>query len=114
MIEEFFELSGITEDPLLFDQLVENDFSPPLENSVLIAVSRVLKRGVVGNKTVLMTQKGKGIILRDIDTQEELKVDDLDRFYDLEGARQGLREIVAQMPAGEGGPEMVEGTGRFA
>jgi len=112
--DKFFELSGITEDLLLFDQLVENNFSPPIENSVLIAVSRVLKRGVVGNKTVLMTQKGKGIILRDIDTQEELKVDDLDRFYDLEGARQGLREIMAQLPAGEGGPEMVEATGRFA
>jgi len=112
--ERFFELSGITEDPVLFDQLVKNNFSPQIENSVLIAVSRILKRGVVGNKTVLMTQKGKGIILRDIDTQKEQKVDDLDPFYDLEGARQHVSQIIEQLITDDDGSEVVETTGRFA
>jgi len=61
-----------------------------------------------------MTQKGKGIILRDIGSQEELKVDDLDRFYDLEGARQHIGQIIEQLIPNEGGSEIVEATGRFA
>jgi len=114
LMEKLFELSGITEDPVLFDQLVKNNFSPQIENSVLIAVNRILKRGVVGNRTVLMTQKGKGIILRDIDTQEEQKVDDLDPFYDLEGARQHVSQIIDQLITDEDGSEVVETIGRFA
>ena len=112
--EKFFELSGVTEDPVLFDQLVRNNFTSQIENTVSVAVSRILKKGVVGNKTVLMTQKGKGIVLKDIDTQKEFKVDDLDRFYDHEGARQHVSQIIEQLIANEVGPEVVEVTGRFA
>jgi putative nucleotidyltransferase with HDIG domain len=112
--ERFFELSGINEDSALFDQLVKNNFSPQIENSVLIAVNRILKKGVVGNKTVLMTQKGKGIILRDIDTQKEQKTNDLEPFYDLEGARQYISQIIEQLITDEGGSGVVEITGQFA
>jgi len=112
--EKFFELSGISEDPHLFDQLVNNSFSPQIENSVLAAVNRILKKGVVGDRAALMAQKGKGIILRDIGSQEELKVDDLDRFYDLEDARQHVGQIIEQLIPNEDGPEIVEATGRFA
>jgi len=99
--ETFFEILGIIDNPALFDQLVEHGFSSAIEESVLEATSRILDRGVVGNSTVLMTQKGKGIILRDIDTQQELKVDELDRFYDLEGARQHVGQIINRLLANE-------------
>ncbi|MBW2076229.1 MAG: HDIG domain-containing protein [Deltaproteobacteria bacterium] len=99
--ETFFEILGIIDNPALFDQLVEQGFSSAIEESVLEATSRILDRGVVGNSTVLMTQKGKGIILRDIDTQQELKVDELDRFYDLEGARQHVGQIINRLLANE-------------
>lgn len=99
--ETFFEILGITDNPALFEQLVEHGFSSTIEESVLAATSRILERGVVGNSTVLMTQKGKGIILRDIDTQQELKVDELDRFYDLEGARQHVGQIINRVLANE-------------
>lgn len=99
--EKFFEILGITDNPALFEQLVEQGFSSTIEESVLAATSRILERGVVGNSTVLMTQKGKGIILRDIDTQQELKVDEPDRFYDLEGARQHVGQIIDRLLANE-------------
>ncbi|MBW1714782.1 MAG: HDIG domain-containing protein [Deltaproteobacteria bacterium] len=94
--EEFFELSGVNADPVLFDQLMKNGFSPQIENTVLSAANRIFQRGVVGDNTVLMSQKGKGIILRDIDSQTELKVDDLGRFYDPESARQHISQIIDQ------------------
>jgi putative nucleotidyltransferase with HDIG domain len=99
--ETFFEILGITDNPALFEQLVEQGFSSTIEESVLAATSRILERGVVGNSTVLTTQKGKGIILRDIDTQQELKVGELDSFYDLEGARQHVGQIINRVLANE-------------
>ena len=112
--DKFFELLGITGDPVLFDELVKADFSSQIENNALIAVNRILEKGVAENKTVLMTQKGKGIILLDIDTQEELKVNDLDRFYDLEGARQHIGQIIDQNITNEDGPQIAATTGRLA
>ena len=112
--EKFFELLRITEDPVLFEQLVKNNFSSHIENTGLIAVNRILDKGIVGNKAVLMTQKGKGIILRGIDTQKELKVTDLDPFYDLESARQHVSEIIDQLTIKEGGSEISATIERFA
>ncbi|UCG65668.1 MAG: HDIG domain-containing protein [Deltaproteobacteria bacterium] len=111
--EIFFELSGITADPVLFDQLMKNGFSPQAENTVLTAANRIFQKGVVGDNTVLMSQKGKGIILRDIDTQTELKVDDLGRFYDPESARQHISQIIEQNLTEETGSDTAASIGRF-
>lgn len=111
--ETFFELSGITADPALFAQLMKNGFSPQIENTVLTAANRIFQKGVVGDNTVLMSQKGKGIILRDIDTQTELKVDDLDRFYDPESARQHISQIIDQSLTEETGSDTAASIGRF-
>jgi putative nucleotidyltransferase with HDIG domain len=97
--ERFFDILGITDDPALFEQLVEHGFSSRIEQAVLSATSRIFERGVVTNTAVLMTQKGKGIILRDVDTQQELKVYDLDRFYDLEEAHQQVAQMAGQLLA---------------
>jgi putative nucleotidyltransferase with HDIG domain len=100
--EKFYEILGITDNPVLFEQLVEHGFSSKIEESVLFATDPILDRGVVGDSTVLMTQKGKGIILRHVDSQQELKVDELDRFYDLEGARQHVEQIIRRVLANDG------------
>jgi hypothetical protein len=104
--DQFFELLGITLNPTLFEQLVDHSFSRDIEESVLSATGRILERGVVSSSTVLMPQKGKEIILRDVDTQQEFKVDDLDRFYDLQGARQHASQITRRLLANEDKDEM--------
>jgi len=109
---KFFGFLGISEYPVLFDQLVKNNFSS--QNNVLIALNRILEKGVVGNKIVLMTQKRKGIILRNIDTQKELKVDDLYRFFDLESARQYVSQIIDKIITNEDKSEIVATTTRLA
>jgi hypothetical protein len=111
--EIFFELTGITADPVVFDQLMKNGFSPQIENTVLTAANRIFQKGVVGDNTVLMSQKGKGIILRDIDTQTELKVDDLGRFYDPESARQHISQIIDQNLTEETGSDTAARIGRL-
>jgi len=112
--DKVFELLGITGDPGLFYGLVKAGFSSQIENNAQIAVNRILEKGIVENKTVLMTQKGRGIILLDTDTQKGLTVDDLDRFYDLEGARHHIGQIIDQNATDEDGPQIVATTGRLA
>jgi putative nucleotidyltransferase with HDIG domain len=111
--ETFFEISGLTGDPILFDQLMKNGFSLRIENTVLAAADRIFQKGVVGDNTVLMSQKGKGIILRDIDTQTELKIDDLGRFYDPEGASQHISQIIEQDLTEETGSDTAASIARF-
>ncbi len=86
--ERFFEILDIGPDHGIFDTLVKNRFAKEVEQATIGLVTQVLNNGVVSNKMMLMSQSGKGIILRDIHTERELKVNNLDRFYGLKGARQ--------------------------
>jgi putative nucleotidyltransferase with HDIG domain len=112
--EKFFELLGIANEPIFFDQLMKNRFSAQIENTLLVAVNRIFQKGVVADNTILMSQEGKGIILRDIDTQTALEVNDLGRFYDLEGARLHVGQIIEQSMTDEPEPETVATTVELA
>jgi len=61
-------------------------FSPEAEKAVIGLVTDLFHSGVVGNKMMLMSQSGKGIILHNIHDGKEDKVLDLERFYDLKTA----------------------------
>ena len=112
--DKFFDLLEITEDSVLFDRLVKDNFSSHIDNSASITINQILEKGVVGNKKVLMTQKGKGIILRDIDTQQELKIDDFDRFYNLESALQYFNQAINKLIKNKNVGDMVTTTKHFA
>ena len=112
--EKFFELLGINSDPALFDNLLRDKFSPHIMNTLLIVLNRVFQKGVIQESTGLISQKGKGIILQNIDTQVKLKVNDVDRFYDLKGARQHVSKIVSQNAQAEISPESVATTVKLA
>ena len=112
--EKFFDLLEVTEDSVLFDQLVQNHFSPHIDNSASVILTEILKKGVVGNKKVLMTQKEKGIILRDIDTQKELKIHDFDRFYHIESALHYFNQTIDHLMKDENLSDISAITNRFA
>lgn len=82
----FFETLDIPENNPLFHTLMMNDFSPMAESAVIGLVSDVFKRGVVGNQVMLMSYRGKGIVLQNIKDGKEAEVFGLDRFYDLKTA----------------------------
>ena len=85
--KQFFDILQIPYDGPLIASFLKNDFSPEAQELILAMDGQVFKRGVVGNKAMLMNQAGKGIMLHDIRSGEETKVTDLDRFYDVEDAR---------------------------
>jgi putative nucleotidyltransferase with HDIG domain len=94
--EKFFNILDINEDTVFFDRLLQHNFSSLIDRNASVIINQILEKGVVGNKKLLMAQKGKGIILRDIDTQQEHKITDLDRFYNLEGALQYFNQVIEQ------------------
>ncbi len=105
--DKFFEILGIAKDEPLFGHLVDHEFSRQIEEDILLVINEILKKGVVGNKTVLMSQKGKGIILRDMDTKDEIRVNDLGQFYELEETEKRIHEIVKERLGKDVGPELV-------
>ena len=112
--KKYFEILGISEDSDLLDQVAKDNFSPQMEDSITVAINLVLGKGIVGNKTVLMTQKGKGIALKDISSQKELKVEDVDLFYSLESSRKQAGSIIAQNLKNNGRSDIIGTAVRFA
>lgn len=112
--KQYFKILGFKEDPDLFRQVSNDNFSLPMEDSIIVAVNLVLNKGIVGNKTVLISQKGKGIILKDISSQEEKKIDDVSAFYSLEEAREQVRSVIEQNLKNNGRSEIVGTAVKFA
>ncbi len=84
--QRFFEILDIPLDEKIFDTFFKSDFSAEAKPAIIDLISQVLKKGVVSNKAMLMSQSGKEIILHDILTEKEINVTELDRFYNLKAA----------------------------
>ncbi|UCF84721.1 MAG: HDIG domain-containing protein [Desulfobacteraceae bacterium] len=86
-----FEILDVSLDEKLIDSLVKSGFPKEAEEAVSGLAAKVLKKGIVINKAILMQQSGRGIILHDIHTGQEHKVKDLKRFYDLQEAKKLIK-----------------------
>ena len=89
--EDIIELLDISPDNKVFEILTRTGFPLEAEEATVSLVSQVFGKGIVGNKMMLMSQDGKGILLHGIHTEKETRVTNLDRFYDLETARAFVR-----------------------
>ena len=76
-----------------FKLLKDHNFSEKHGAILKKIVSEVLKNGVVGNKTLLMKEIDKGILLRDIYSGEETFVKRLRKFYGPDQAKAMVRII---------------------
>jgi hypothetical protein len=82
----FFGLLDIPPDREIYNPLIKNGFPVSVENATVNIISEVIRKGVVGNKIMLLAQGEKGIILRHINTENERNVTDLNGFYDINEA----------------------------
>ena len=95
---QFFDVLDIPPDNKVFDVFLKNGFPSEAKEASNRLISQVLSKGIVGNKMMLMSQSGKGIILHNMYTEMETRVTDLDQFYDLNEARaflQGQRKVLS-------------------
>ncbi|SPD75942.1 7TM receptor with intracellular HD hydrolase [uncultured Desulfobacterium sp.] len=94
----FFGLLDIPPERGIYNPLIKNAFPVSVENETVNLVSEVIRKGIVGNKMILLTQGGKGITLRHINTENEKNVTDLNGFYDLNEARayiEGQKKVLS-------------------
>ena len=90
--DQFFKVLEISPDENIFERLIEKGISTATEEGVIKLATQVYAKGVVGNKTVLMSQSQKGVVLQSLQSGEETLITDLDRFYDIEGAKEFIKE----------------------
>ena len=70
-----------------FHALHQEGFSTELAGRINAIMTEVLVNGVVTNKDILLKEGEKGIVLRNVSTQEEKIVHNLNRFYGLDQAK---------------------------
>ena len=89
--KDFETQLGINISDADYALLVNEKFDPRIENSIIELVESVLAGGVVGNKSFLLSQMQKGVMLRSVQSGEESRVVDLLRFLSVEDARRQIR-----------------------
>ncbi len=72
----------------LFNQLIK-------EKAVTLA-TRAMENGIVGNKELLLREKEKGIIKRNLKTKSQKVIKDISIFWDMEEAKQAIDRLAAQ------------------
>jgi putative nucleotidyltransferase with HDIG domain len=89
--QEFETTLGATVSDADFAVLLKEEFDRRTEAGVVELAENVLAGGVVGNKSLLLTEVQKGITLRSVQTGEESHIMDLLSFLSLEDARRRVR-----------------------
>ena len=84
---EFEKRIGFTVPKSIYILLEKNGFSEDVPNIIIAVLSRILGNGVVADKDFLLKEAEKGIILRDIESKNEILTYELNSFYSPEEAK---------------------------
>lgn len=85
--DEFFVILDMPPDDALFDLLLNIGFSEQVEQAAIPIINHLLNEGIVANLDRLLSHSEKGgIVLHDLYSQDETKVSNLEKFYDLDSA----------------------------
>lgn len=79
----------------VFSALRQETFAPAIADQITEILIEVMANGVVTNKDILLKEGERGIVLREVGSQEEKIVHNLNRFYGLDQAKTMAR-IVGQ------------------
>ncbi len=91
--ETFATLLGIEISRGAFRFLISEGFAPPIAETIIRIVTDILNNGVVANKEILLKEVDKGILLRDVVSQEETTVYSLRQYYGPDQAKTMVRII---------------------
>ncbi len=92
---EFEKIIGLEISRGAYRILVRERFAEKVPSLIIRIVSQIMHNGVVANKEILLQENEKGIVLRDLVTQQERTVRALRRFYGPDQAKAMVR-IVGQ------------------
>jgi cyclic-di-AMP phosphodiesterase PgpH len=92
---------GITLSPREFEVLKKARFSESSEGGLIQLVQSVMTLGIVNNKFALMNESGKGIIVRKLPSKQEFEIRGIERFPDLDEARDQIQRRSAYLLVGK-------------
>lgn len=102
----FEETLGATVGAEGFRLLKREGFSEKIADTIIEVVSEILENGVVANKEVLLNEKGRAILLRNLQSGYEREVHNLRKFYGPDQYKE-MVPIIAEPLVGEIPPELV-------
>ena len=83
----FEEKLGLEISKEVYSILFKYQFSTDISQKMKTIIDKILTNGIVGNKEILLKESHKGIILRDIDSNDEQLVSNLKAIYGLDQAK---------------------------
>jgi len=89
--EEFEKNLGITVSTTDYAILVKEKFDLRIEDGVVELAENVIAGGVVGNKSLLLSEMQRGITLRSVQGGKESRIVDLLSYLSVEDARRQMR-----------------------
>lgn len=90
--KDFFEILLISPDDNVFYEVFRANFSKEIENRLIQIISPIIKRGIFSDKRAIIPSLKKGIVIHNIITGSEIKVKELEGFYDLKEAKKEILE----------------------
>jgi len=85
--EEFEQVMGISISSSSFAVLEKRKFDSKIVDYVSTILSPILEQKIVGNRELLLSEKDRGIVVRDFSTREETNLQDFSQTLDLDQAR---------------------------
>jgi len=96
--KELEELLGVTLASKEFNSLARSDFDQSIEDVILGFVRPLMNKGIVGDKDFLAQQKGKGVVVRNVQTQTERIRSQLDTIIDSAQAEAIIKQNAKALP----------------
>jgi cyclic-di-AMP phosphodiesterase PgpH len=92
--QEFYRLLGVELSAETLAVLRQVQYSPRLRQGIFEALAAVMQRGVVSDHDVLMGHRERGIVFRDVRTEQELVIPDTSMVLDMGEAAAALTAAV--------------------
>ncbi|HIC86151.1 MAG TPA: HDIG domain-containing protein [Desulfobacterales bacterium] len=90
--EIFSQLIGVQVDEATYNILSRAGFPPEVENTIIKLLSRVLDRGVIGDKNLLASISSQKIVLHNLETGKETVLTETNEFLDMKEAANFIRK----------------------
>lgn len=88
--QSFEDMLGVRVDNKAYKIFEKKNFSESITREIVRLLSTAFQNGIVGNKPLLLQQQQKGIMVRTISSKEEGLVNDLQKFYSPDEAKDVL------------------------
>ena len=88
--QAFENMLGVQVSNGVYKILEKENFSESIRQEIVHLLRTIFQNGITANKQLVLQQQHKGIIVRTLSSKEEAHVNDLEKFYSLDEAKNVL------------------------